>query len=87
MSGRRSTFIAVEVEPIPDIDGDEWYAWCAERGFYGLNGGRRAWISDLNTYLRNDDYLVYYQGMLVATAHSSELKLEPGGKAMWEEAL
>ena len=56
MSGRKPTLIEVEVEPIPDINGDEWYAWCTERGFYGLNGGRRAWISDLNTYLRNDGY-------------------------------
>ncbi len=82
MSGRKSTFIVVEIEPIPDINGDEWYAWCAERGLDGLNGGRRAWISDLKTYLRNDDYLVYYQGILIATAHSSELELESGGKAL-----
>ena len=81
MSERERALIEVEIERVPDIDGDDWVQWCGARGLSALNGGRRAWIDHLNTYLRDANYLVYFQGALVAVTDSSEL-LPVGGKAL-----
>ena len=66
--------ILVEIERVPDLEWDQWVSWCEAHGFDALASYRRAWISRLATYLRNDDCLIYFDGSLLDTAHSSELE-------------
>ena len=88
MSDLERVWLEVDLERIPDIEGDEWVEWCGKRDLYALNGGRRAWIPRLSTYLRDDDCLLFYDGTLIATFRMESLKAQdPGGKAMWGKAL
>ena len=69
--------IEVEFEPVlRPASQEEWSAWCEERGFDALaikSVSRKAWISELSTYLRADDTLIYYEGVLIATGRREEL--------------
>ena len=76
----RRARIAVEAEPVPTqgaIDPDAWVEWCELRGFDPLNGGRRAWIQSLETYLRGAEYLLYREGQLIDLAYEQELEFDP----------
>ena len=37
--------------------------------------GRRAWIESMSTYLRDAEYLVYYDGALIDICNADSLKL------------
>ncbi|MCY4057545.1 MAG: hypothetical protein OXG44_06055 [Gammaproteobacteria bacterium] len=48
----------------------KWGDWCRARNIDPLNGGRRAWISALSTYLRDADYLVWHGSALVGLGYA-----------------
>ena len=47
------------IEKIPEDD-NKFQDWCKEKDFdyLGVESGRRAWCSDLGTYIRDNTYLV-----------------------------
>ena len=70
---------AVMWEEIPDrnvLSQGEWNEWCRSRGLDPLSDAlpsRRAWIPQLNTYLRNADILLYWDGALIAVGMKEEI--------------
>ena len=45
--------------------------------------GRRAWIETMSTYLRNAEYLVYYDGAFIDICNADSLKLATPGMRWW----
>ena len=52
-----------QIEKIPEGDGQAFEDWCEKYGFFPINGDRRAWCSNLGTYMRDADYLVTLVGI------------------------
>lgn len=52
--------LRVALIPIPDCDelSDEWSLFCVAMDWYPLAGGRRAWASPLDSYVRGARYVV-----------------------------
>ena len=67
-------WLAVEWRRIPDLppDSAEWCDYCTSRGWDALNSGRRAWITDLRTYLRHNNIEVLFDGEIVAVTHTDD---------------
>ena len=55
-------YIKVSLDYAPTTNGKKFAKWCEEHGFTPLNGGRRAWSSQLSTYLRGADGVAYADG-------------------------
>ena len=78
---RKRALLPVEIEYVPDhadLTQTQWNQWCEEHDFYPLGAGpgsRGAWISDLNTYLRGADVLIYSGGALIDVGDSSDLQI------------
>ena len=69
-----NAWLRVEAEPVPDHHpaSREWDVWCRERSLDPLNSGRRAWIDSLRTYLRDANYLLYADGILIDIARRGD---------------
>ena len=48
------------IEKIPEGDADnpKFVEWCENKGYQSLVGYRRAWCTELSTYIRDGEYLV-----------------------------
>lgn len=65
MGERKTVYLECQVERIPgedEVSPKEWLDWCTARGIDPLGGGRRAWWSEISTYIRGADYIVYFDG-------------------------
>ena len=65
--------IEIDTETIPDLEGEAWDAYCATKGWSPLNSTRRAWISEISTYLRGADTALYFDGTLIDVVDAGEM--------------
>lgn len=78
MAERLSAWLNVKADPVPDADAVSnaaWRDWCQSKGFddLGKEGGRRAWMPQLSTYLRGAKWLIYADGLLIDTADEHDV--------------
>ena len=67
----RFALMQVYVRQIPELEGDEWIAWCEENGISPMT--ERGWSSDIKAYVYPGHYMVYVDGEFVCTAMECEL--------------
>ena len=79
---RRSMFKGIhlqcEAEPVP-TNGDGWMDWCQTRGFFGIydyNGRKRAYHPRCGWLMHNHQWLIYYEGELIAFAFGEDVQVE-----------
>ena len=82
MSDHKPMLLRVEIERVPaagELSREGWDKWCRDRYINPLVdalSGRRGWITRLDTYLREADTLVWFEGELVALCCDDDL-VEP----------
>lgn len=62
MNKLREGYIKIQYDLAPKTDGKKFAEWCEKYGFTPLNGGRRAWNSQLSTYLRGASGVAFADG-------------------------
>ena len=58
----KTGYIKVSLNYAPKTNGKKFAAWCERNGFTPLGSGRRAWSSQLSTYLRGASGIAYADG-------------------------
>jgi len=57
------------LSPRDKQDLKDWQLWCLEHGIDAMTGGRRAWITEISSYLRGADYLVLRNGSIAGLGY------------------